>query len=200
MPITWLDIILLVVMLISALLAMVRGFMREVLSLASWVTAAAVAYFAFPKTFPIVQAYISNDIVAKVVAVAGVFFATLLIVAVITIKISDTVLDSRIGALDRTLGFLFGLGRGLLIVVVAFVFFNFFVPEKTRPAFVRDAKSRVVLESTSEWLISKMPDVEAMYEKYKQKKREDEQEEKPTTGDRSSIGSPPGLRVAKQGF
>ncbi len=45
----------------------------------------------------------------------------------ITVRISDMILDSRVGALDRTLGFLFGLGRGLLIVVVAFVFFNWLV-------------------------------------------------------------------------
>ena len=52
--------------------------------------------------------------------IGGVFLVTLLIVSVITVRISDMILDSRIGALDRTLGFLFGLGRGLIIVVVAF--------------------------------------------------------------------------------
>ena len=46
------------------------------------------------------------------------------------------ILDSRIGALDRTLGFLFGLGRGLLIVVVAFLFFSWLVPDKQRPDWV----------------------------------------------------------------
>src|SRR6185369_322774 len=117
MPITLLDLILLVVMLISALLAMVRGFMREVLSIASWVCAALVTLLAFPKALPVVQGYLSNDIVAKAVTVGGIFLGVLIVVAVITIKISDMVLDSRIGALDRTLGFLFGLGRGLIIVV-----------------------------------------------------------------------------------
>ena len=53
--------------------------------------------------------------------VAGVFVGTLIVVSVITVRISDMILDSRIGALDRTLGFLFGLARGLLIVVVAFL-------------------------------------------------------------------------------
>ena len=55
----------------------------------------------------------------------------------------------RIGALDRTLGFLFGLGRGLLIVVVAFLFFTWLVPDKQRPDWVTNgAKSRVVLQGT----------------------------------------------------
>lgn len=186
MPITWLDVILLVVMLISGLLAMVRGFMREVLSITSWVAAAVVAYLAYPRLFPVVQTYLTNDIVAKIVTVASVFLGVLMVVAVITIKISDSILDSRIGALDRSFGFLFGLARGLIIVVVAFLFFNFFVQERVRPAFVKEAKSRVILETTGEWLMSRLPDVEAMYEKYKQKKREEQDPDAPPAG-RSSL-------------
>ena len=63
--------------------------------------------------------YFNNDIVAAVAVVGGVFLVTLLVVSVLTIRISDMVLDSRVGALDRTLGFLFGLARGLIIVVIA---------------------------------------------------------------------------------
>ena len=56
------------------------------------------------------------------------------------------VLDSRVGALDRTLGFLFGLGRGLVIVVVAFMFFSWLIPDRSQPEWVRSAKSRIVLD------------------------------------------------------
>jgi len=62
MPITLLDVILLVVMLISALLAMVRGFMREVLSIASWAAAAVVTLLAFPKVLPIVQEVVGQKL------------------------------------------------------------------------------------------------------------------------------------------
>ena len=64
------------------------------------------------------------------------FLGTLLIVSIITVRISDMVLDSRVGALDRTLGFLFGLGRGLIIVVVAFLFFAWLVPDRSQPEWV----------------------------------------------------------------
>jgi membrane protein required for colicin V production len=83
---------------------------------------------------------------------------TLIIVSIITVRFSDMVLDSRIGALDRTLGFLFGLGRGLLIVVVAFLFFAWLVPPRTQPAWVANAKSKVVLQSTGDWLMSMLPE------------------------------------------
>src|SRR5256885_15069410 len=90
--------------------------------------------------------------------VGGVFLGTLIIVSILTIKISDVVLDSRVGALDRTLGFLFGLARGLVIVVVAFLFFAWLVPDRSQPEWVKNAKSRVVLQGTGQWLMSMLPD------------------------------------------
>ena len=123
MPITILDIILLVVMLISGLLAMIRGFMREILSIGAWGVAAIAALTFYGKLAPIVKSYVNlGDTATNVAAAAIVFLVTLLIVAIITVRISDMILDSRVGALDRTLGFLFGLGRGLLVVVVVPVF------------------------------------------------------------------------------
>src|ERR1700675_220062 len=158
MPITLLDIVLIVVMLVSGLLAMVRGFMREVLSITAWVLAAAATLYAYGKLIPFAKQYFNNDIVAAVAVVGGVFLVTLLIVSVLTVRISDMVLDSRVGALDRTLGFLFGLARGLVIVVIAYMFFAWLVPTKTQPAWVANAKSKVVLQSTGDWLMSMLPD------------------------------------------
>jgi membrane protein required for colicin V production len=158
MPITFLDIILLAVMLISALLAMVRGFMREVLSIASWIAAAAVTLYAYPRLLPAAKQYFNSDLLAMAAAVGGVFVGTLLLVSILTIRISDRIQDSRIGALDRTLGFLFGMARGLIIVVVAFAFFAWLVPERSQPEWVRNAKSRIVLQGTGQWLISMLPE------------------------------------------
>src|SRR5437764_2698705 len=158
MPITLLDIILLAVMTISGLLAMVRGFMREILSIGAWAGAAAATLYAYPRLLPLAKQYFTNDYVAMASVVGGVFVGTLLIVSVLTIKISDVVLDSRVGALDRTLGFLFGLGRGLIIVVVAFLFFAWLVPPRTQPTWVANAKSKVVLQRTGDWLMSMLPD------------------------------------------
>jgi membrane protein required for colicin V production len=154
----YLDLFLIAVMLISGLLAMVRGLIREVLSIAGWGAAAVAALYAFSKLLPITKQYISNDYVAAGVTVGGAFFLTLIIVSIITVKISDTVLDSRIGALDRTLGFLFGLARGLIIVVVAFIFFDWLVPAKSQPEMVRNARSRIVLQNTGEWLKGLLPE------------------------------------------
>ena len=159
MPITLLDIFLLAVMLISGLLAMVRGFMREILSIVAWGCAAAAAIYGALKLSPSLLGYFNNnETIAKVATGAGMFLITLIVVSVITVRISDKILDSRIGALDRTLGFLFGLARGLLIVVVAFIFFDWLVPAKSQPSWVGNAKSRVVLKGPGDWLISLLPE------------------------------------------
>ena len=159
MPVTWLDLLLLGVMLVSGLLAMIRGFMREILSIVAWASAAVATIVAVRdgRLVTLAKANITNETLATVAVVVAVFLLTLLVVSVITVRISDMVLDSRIGALDRTLGFLFGLARGLVIVVVAFLFFAWLVPANRQPDGVRNAKSRVVLQGTGEWLQALLP-------------------------------------------
>jgi membrane protein required for colicin V production len=200
MPITLLDLILLVVMLVSALLAMVRGFMREVLSIASWAAAALLTLYAYPKLKPVVLQYFSNDIVASAVTVGGVFLGTLLIVSIVTIKISDAILDSRVGALDRTLGFLFGLARGLVIVVVAYIFFDWLVPARSQPDWVKNAKSLVVLKKTGDTLISMLPEdpESTILKRLKRNKPEDQDQPETPAGGRSSLGSPAGRFAAAE--
>ena len=183
MPITLLDIILLVVMLISGLLAMIRGFMREILSIGAWGIAALVTLYGYSRVLPIAKGYFSSDMVATAASVGSIFLLTLLVVSIITVRISDMILDSRVGALDRTLGFLFGLGRGLVIVVVAFLFFSWLVPDRSQPEWVRGAKSRVVLQSTGQWLISMLPDdpEKTILQKFKRNKKPEDQDAPPDT-------------------
>jgi membrane protein required for colicin V production len=189
MPVTLLDLILIGVMLISGLLAMIRGFIREILSIASWVIAALVTLYSFSKLLPFAKSYFNNDILAAGVVIGGVFLATLLIVSVATVRFSDMVLDSRVGALDRTLGFLFGLARGLAIVVVAYLFFDWLVPDRSQPEWIRGAKSLVVLRDTGDWLKSMLPDdpESTILRRLKKPKQE---EEEPTPGQRSSLDAP----------
>ena len=184
----YLDIFLIAVMLISGFLAMVRGFMREVLSIVAWIAAAVAAVYLFPRLLPLATQYFGswNEWVIKGITLGGVFLLTLIVVSVLTVRISDKILDSRIGALDRTLGFLFGLARGLIIVVVAFIFFDWLVPQKSQPDGVKNAKSRVVLQGTGQWLMSLLPeDPENTILKRFKKKPTDEDD---TPDQRSDMG------------
>jgi membrane protein required for colicin V production len=155
---SYLDLGLTVVVLISALLAMLRGFTREVLAIASWGTAAVAAYYLNPFILPYVKPYVSKDLFAIVISVLAIFFLTLIAVHLITIRLSDAILDSKVGALDRSLGFVFGAVRGLLLCVIAFVFFSWLVPEKTQPEWVKTARMKPLLQTTAEELKAMAPD------------------------------------------
>lgn len=169
MPITLLDGILVGFTLVSAMLAMVRGFSREVLSVVSWAAAAAAAFFFYKPVLPYVQPYVDNDKIAMAAAAGIVFVIALIVVSVITMKIADWIIDSRIGALDRTLGFLYGAARGILVVAVALLFFNWLAGAKA-PAWVANAKSRPLLETIGAKLESVLPEnTEELVNKYTRK-------------------------------
>ena len=154
---SYLDLGVIAIVLISAVLAMLRGFTREVLAIASWGGAAIAAVYLYPLVLPYVKPYISKDVIALGVSAAAVFFVTLIVVSLITIKLSDAILDSKVGALDRSLGFLFGAARGLFLCVIAFIFFNWLVPEKTQPAWVKTARMRPLLQATGDQLMAMLP-------------------------------------------
>lgn len=158
MPVTLLDIIVLSVMLISGLLAMVRGFLREIFSIMSWIIAAGVTVYFNKQLLPYVKQYIQQDSAALATTVALLFLGTLLIASIVTARVSDVVLDSRIGALDRTMGFLFGLARGLLLMVIALLFFNWLVPPEKLPPWVANAKTLPALTNMGEWLKAQLPE------------------------------------------
>jgi membrane protein required for colicin V production len=124
-PLTYLDAALLAVGFISALLAMYRGLTRELLSIVSWAAAAAaVLYFvASQKKFAedMAQQMGTQVAIAQIAIGAIVFLLVLIVVHLITARISDAILDSRVGMIDRILGFTFGAVRGALIIIVLFL-------------------------------------------------------------------------------
>lgn len=158
LPFQWLDVILVVIMLISALLAMTRGLTREMLSIMSWALAALAALFIYPLYRDTVRQWIEPDILADGVLIVTVFVLVLITVSLITVRLSNRVLDSRIGAVDSTLGFLFGLVRGLILVVIAYELLIAITPKETLPSWVTQARSLPVIESTGKAIISLLPD------------------------------------------
>ena len=167
MPLTVLDIIVIVVVLISATLAMVRGFVREVLSVASWLAAVAAAYFFYKPLIPVIRPYIESNTIATIASAALIFFAALTIASSTTTQVSDFVIDSRVGAIDRGLGFVIGAARGVLLVVIALWFFNFLVAEP--PDWVAKAQTGPMLKDLGEQLVLALPeDIEAWIQSHTQ--------------------------------
>ncbi len=162
MPLTLLDFILLGIMLVSGLLALARGFTREVLSLVAWGAAAIAAYFAIKQPSFVDFAktnvpYLEKEILAQIAVGAAAFLVVLIIVSIISVKISDYVVDSAAGSFDRTLGFIFGVVRGFVFVAIAYLFYGWRLPFEKQETWVRNAYSLPMIKSAGEGLLSFMP-------------------------------------------
>ena len=147
-----------VLVLISAILATARGLTREILSLVTWAGSAAIAAYMYFKHPEIAREYIKEQIVADVATVAVSFIVSLIVLHIITMRIGDFVVDSKIGPLDRTLGFVFGALRGVLIAVVIVIFGLWLFPDTTKlPEWAKDSKSLPVLDNLGNELIAALP-------------------------------------------
>ena len=177
---SYLDLAVIIVVLVSGMLALLRGFTREVLAILSWVAAAAAAYFFYPLALPYIKPYIAKDELALLAAAASVFLVALIAVSLVKVKLSDVILDSKVGALDRTLGFVFVAVRGALIAVVAFVFYSWLVPEANQPQWIKDARAKPFLAAGGEKLREMLPDdIDSIVAKIKAKKGAPANEEPP---------------------
>lgn len=143
---TYLDAALVALAILSGLLAMYRGFTREVLSILSWVAAlASVLYFVLyhkPAAEQLAKQFSVPLPVSQIVMGAIIFLIVLIIVHLITARISDSILDSRVGMIDRVLGFVFGAVRGFVLIVIPYMFYEAFFPDPNNQfPWVREARS-----------------------------------------------------------
>jgi membrane protein required for colicin V production len=86
-----------------------------------------------------------------------VFLIVLIIMSLISVRIADWVLDSAAGAFDRTMGFVYGLGRGLLLVAIAYLFYIWLVPKEKHEDWIRNARLLPVVEEVSAVVLSFLP-------------------------------------------
>lgn len=149
-PLTIVDLIVLGILMISGLIAAYRGFLKEALSVSSWLFAALAAVFVWPVTKPFVRSLIDIQIVADILALIGVFFLVLIPASFMSFRLSEMVRGSRAGPLDRSLGFVFGVARGLLVVGLGYVIFSSLASPKDQPEWVREARLLPVVKGTAD--------------------------------------------------
>ncbi|AVO37068.1 CvpA family protein [Pukyongiella litopenaei] len=128
---TIIDAVVAVVIVLSALLAYSRGFVREAMAIAGWVAAAILAFVFAPQVEPLVREIpMLGDLIAEscelgiIAAFAAVFAVALIVVGVFTPLFSTLVQRSAMGGVDQGVGFLFGVLRGILLVAIAFFVYD----------------------------------------------------------------------------
>jgi membrane protein required for colicin V production len=141
-PLTVGDVGVIAILLISALWAFLRGFVREILGVAAWVGAAFVTLYGFAYVQPYTRQLISIPYAADGVAIVALFVVSLILFSIVSHAISSQVRHSALSAIDRSLGFVFGLVRGAVVVCIAYLLLDWAVPPpQERPAWITQAKS-----------------------------------------------------------
>ncbi len=152
-----LDIAVLAVVLLSALLALMRGFVHEVLSFSAWIGAAIVTVFAFPYVQPFARGIVDISILADIASGIAVFLVSLVLLTIFAKLLAELVQGSSLSAIDRVLGLLFGLVRGAALVCLAWLIFAWMVPETQRPDWIRTARTLPYLQQGASWLQELLP-------------------------------------------
>ncbi len=159
-PINPFDASVILIILLSGGLALMRGFTREILSLLAWAGAAAAAYVLFPLVRPVANAYVSPGWLADGAGVLGLFIPALIILWLLSSSISQRVKRSSVGALDRTLGFIFGIGRGAVMVAILFLGLGWLIPmEPTPPEWAAGARTLPLVKYGSDLFLTLQPGV-----------------------------------------
>ncbi|OUS18417.1 hypothetical protein A9Q97_01030 [Rhodospirillales bacterium 47_12_T64] len=159
LPISLFDVAVIGIVVVSGLFALFRGFVHEILSVASWIGAGFVTLWGFHPLLPHVQKFINIPFVAELVTGFALFVITLGLLMVLIRSICRHVRESTFGPLDRSLGFLFGLLRGGIIVCITWIaLFVFLMPqEEGWPEDVERAKTRPAIQQGSAVLVKLMP-------------------------------------------
>uniref|UniRef100_UPI0025DD5AD4 CvpA family protein n=1 Tax=Thalassospira sp. UBA1131 TaxID=1947672 RepID=UPI0025DD5AD4 len=152
------DLIVVGILLISGIFAFFRGFIHETLSMMGWVGAGLVALYGYPVARPYVRELIPSELIADLATGVGLFLISFLIFSFISGRIGRAVQNSGLDSLDSTLGFVFGLLRGALIVCIGFLSLSWLLPADSQPDWVRDARTRPVLEEGAFLIMRMAPD------------------------------------------
>jgi membrane protein required for colicin V production len=157
LSVTFVDMLVVLVLLVSAGYAAWRGFLSETLSIFAWAAAAFSTLYFGPWLVPLMRGMISSPWVASLAAYAGIFLLVFIPISFISYRFSETVKNSPIGPLDRALGIAFGVVRGLVVVGLAYLAFTYFVPIRQQPTSLTEARTLPLMQSTAEVLLSLVP-------------------------------------------
>jgi membrane protein required for colicin V production len=156
------DLIIVATLAVSGLLAMMRGFTQELLSIIAFVAAALVALLVLPVLKPLVGDALPQGWAGTAIIVGVTFFVALIPLWYLSDRLGQRVRGSAVGALDRTdrtFGFGFGALRGLFILAIAYLLFQVFTgSERNLPDWVQEARLLPLVKSSADLLLTVLPE------------------------------------------
>jgi membrane protein required for colicin V production len=155
---TWVDLVVLGVLVVSAALAFMRGLVREVLGIGAWAGAIALAVKVLPIARPTVRSWVNEPAWVDPITFIGIFLITLIVLSLIARFIGGMVRGSALGGVDRSLGLVFGLARGAALVILAYILGGMAFASEQWPAPVREARSLLPAYEGAIWAVSQLPE------------------------------------------
>lgn len=167
------DIIVLIVLLISAFIAFLRGFIREVLTIAGVGGGLVAAYYGGPKLAPMIKGWLGveegvapeklfgivpYDILGDALAYGAVFIIVVIALSIVSHMLAEGVKNLGLGAVDRSMGVVFGIVRGMLLLGVLYLPVYMLVEQETKDEWFSGSKTHFYLEKTSEKLHGFLPE------------------------------------------
>jgi membrane protein required for colicin V production len=153
------DFVVLLVVAFSAMMAFMRGFVREILGLGAWIGAGVTAFVLFPTVQPMMRKAIANPDLADPVAFGAVFLVLLILLSLIARFMGRAVRAAGLGGLDRTLGLVYGLARGAVLVIAVYIGAGWIEPMESWPNIVLEARTLPSIYLGAVWVAGHVPDV-----------------------------------------
>jgi membrane protein required for colicin V production len=160
--VNFVDIVVLAVIALSTLLALSRGFVKEVLSIFGWIGAAIGAFLVFfyvPQVREFFNRQIAEPVLADIACAVSVFVILLILLGFFNHAIASRVHASSLGPLDKSLGLVFGLVRGVVLVALAhMVMTDWFMPQKSqRPEVINQARTEPYVAMAASFIKDLVP-------------------------------------------
>ena len=162
------DIIILSIILISAFFAFFRGISLEILSISGWVIAFLGSYIYGNNLVNFINKFINNIFISNIASYTIFFLVIFILFSFITRKFSNYIKDSYVGLLDKSLGFIFGILRGYILVGLCFFIFDYFYTGK-KIDFIENSKIIPIINITNNMILNIMN----IDNKYSKKLREE---------------------------
>ena len=154
----WLDLAVIGIVVLSAIFAFARGFIREALSIVAWVGAGAATLYGFNWVYAQVEPMVHNALLSQLIAGFGLFVGSLIVLTILTGIVARAVRATGLSPIDRTLGFIFGLARGAFLVCLAYLLLDVSVQANDRPVWISEAKSAPYLHEGADVLRGLLPE------------------------------------------
>lgn len=154
---SFVDLLVVLVILGSAAYATWKGFVSETLSIVAWAAAAFASLYFGSWVGGLMHGLISAPWLAALAGYAAVFIVVFIPLSFASHRVSEGVKHSAVGPLDRVLGATFGVLRGLAILGIAYLVFTAFVPIRSQPAWLAHARTLPLIQTSSEVLLALVP-------------------------------------------